>query len=132
MALSEALQRRAGLLHRALHLSSCPWLGELNAQLNSVATLGLHGAVHGSAACGYVQGVGSARHLQILPRSGPEGAHGRKGRGVSEQAKELWTWCQVRTLLQDCMPAPAHILMAVWHSRRQTTCKLVLLCAMRS
>lgn len=41
------------------------------------------------------QGVGTGRHLQVLPAAGREGAHKGKPRVVSEQAKELWNWCQV-------------------------------------
>ena len=123
MASSEELQGSADLLHGAQHLSSCAWLEEQNMPQRSAAKLSLRGAVRGSAACGHVQGVGSARHLQILPRSGPEGAPGGKGRGVSEQAKELWTWCQVRTLLQYCTPGPTHMLMAAWQASQWTPLK---------
>lgn len=46
--------------------------------------------------CVHRQGVGAERHLQILPILGRGGAaHKGKTRAVSEQAKELWTWCQV-------------------------------------
>lgn len=46
------------------------------------------------------QGVGDERHLQIRPVLERGGAH-HKGRtkAVSEEAKELWTWCQVSSCL---------------------------------
>ncbi|CAL5222598.1 g4989 [Coccomyxa viridis] len=70
------------------------------------------------------QGVGDERHLQILPVLGREGAAQKKGRpkAVSEQAKELWTWCQeegganwsysqgeIEDLLQSKQPLPPQL-----------------------
>ena len=43
-----------------------------------------------------MQGVGSGRYLQIMQDAGWGGEHKGKSKAVSEQAKELWNWCQVR------------------------------------